>query len=270
VSKGGSKSTSKTEPLFPPEAGKIFGMERELLAQTILPMEQQRIRALGALGRGDFAGAQPILSPALAAARQAQARLGASMQEMPSNVAAPIQERLARQAQGIPQQLQAYAPEDLAAMVQALIGPQFGGLFAPGSKTTGRGGGPSSLQTGMSAASTAATIAALALAFGSSRTWKEQIEPFLGGLAEVLELRPMAFHYRSQTPWDDGRAHLGFIAEDAALIDPSLAIYDDLGHPITLNIHAFLALLVGAVQTLATDVHVLAERMRQRQGEQHG
>jgi len=162
MSKGGSKSTSKSEPIWPAEVGPIFGRERELLAQTLLPMEQQRLQTLGALGRGDMGGAEAILSPALAAARQAQARLSATTQEMPAHVAAPIQEQFARQAQSIPQQLEAMAPEQLAAMVQALIGPQFGGLFQPGSQTTGRSPGPSSLQTGMSAASTAATIAALA------------------------------------------------------------------------------------------------------------
>ena len=164
MSKGGKKSTSTTEPTFAPEVGPIFGRMLEFASGVATPIEDQRRRMLGAIGRGAWEGVSPILSPALAAARQAQARLSASMQEMPANVSAPIQEQLARQTQGIPQQLQQMSPEQLAMMIQQIIPAQYGGLFAPGSRTTAQGGGPSGLQTGMAAASTAATIAALGIA----------------------------------------------------------------------------------------------------------
>ena len=155
---------SETKPQYPPEVAPIFGRERELLSSFILPAESARIRSLSALEQGNFDQAGGILSPALSAARQAQARLSATTQELPSTVSAPLQESLAQQARQIPRQLQAQAPDDLAQMVRSLIGPQFGSLFSPCSQARQTGGGPSGLQTGVSVAATAATIAAALLA----------------------------------------------------------------------------------------------------------
>src|SRR5437870_10790231 len=100
----GGETTSTSEPKYSPELGPIFGRERELLSNIILPQEQQRIKSLGALGRGDFGQAGQILSPALSAARQSQSKLSASLAELPSNVAAPIEEQQARQVRQIPRQ----------------------------------------------------------------------------------------------------------------------------------------------------------------------
>lgn len=164
MGKGGGEVKTETKPQYPPEVAPIFGRERELLSTFILPAESARIRSLSALEQGNWDQAGGILSPALSAARQAQARLSATTSELPSNVSAPLQEALAQQVRQIPGQLQAQAPDDLAKMVQALIGNQFGTLFAPGSRSQQTGGGPSGLQTGLAAAGTAATIAAAAAA----------------------------------------------------------------------------------------------------------
>ena len=56
----GGETTSTSEPKYSPELGPIFGRERELLSNIILPQEQQRIKSLGALGRGDFGQAGQI------------------------------------------------------------------------------------------------------------------------------------------------------------------------------------------------------------------
>jgi hypothetical protein len=145
------KDSSKEEesrPTYSPEASQIFGRERELLSGFLLPAEGERLRSLSALSRGDYGGAQQILSPAFNAARQAQAKLSAGVADLPANVAAPIQETQARQVRQIPFQLQSTAPDELGEISKSLLDPRFASLLAPGAQGTSQSGG-SGLQTAL-------------------------------------------------------------------------------------------------------------------------
>jgi hypothetical protein len=149
-------------PTFSPLQQDIFKKERDLLSSFILPNEQQRIFGLSTLGRGDFGRSGTMLGPAFSAGRQAQSRLSAGLADLPDNMGVPYQEHLARQTWQIPRRLQAGAPDELAQLVQALIGKQLGGLLTPGTQQTTTGGGPSSFSTASGAVNTLASLATLA------------------------------------------------------------------------------------------------------------
>jgi hypothetical protein len=164
----GSKSpppqVTKGGPTYSAEQQKILGMERNLFETIIQPAEASRISALQNLIGGNFEGASSILSPAMSAAKQGQARLKASMGDLPSNISAPIMEQAAWQTQGIPRRMQVAAPDELAKMTQQLMSPQFGELMKPGSQSSTSGGGSSGLERNLAIAGTVATVAAIGIA----------------------------------------------------------------------------------------------------------
>jgi hypothetical protein len=164
MSKDSPPVTSETKPQYPPQAAAIFGAEKDLLQNLLLPAEGRRISSLSALSRGDFGNAGQILSPAFNAARQAQAKLSAGVADLPANIAAPIQEAQAQQMRRLPYQLQAGAPEELSEIVKALIGPQFGSLLAPGSRSTQGGGGMSDFSKAGAGVGVAAALATIGVA----------------------------------------------------------------------------------------------------------
>jgi hypothetical protein len=87
----------------------------------------------------------------------------------------------------------------------------------------------------------------------SSEKYKENIQDITYGLAEVLKLRPVTFDYK-QEYIKNGRKQVGFIAEEVATITPEVVAYDDQGQIQGLDYPKFTAVIVKAVQELASNV----------------
>lgn len=89
----------------------------------------------------------------------------------------------------------------------------------------------------------------------SSRDYKTAISDIRGDPAKMLMgLRPVQFAYNDHMD----RMRLGFIAEEAASVDPKLADgYDDHGTARSLDQNAILAVLVAEVQRLRKEIDVL-------------
>ncbi len=60
-----------------------------------------------------------------------------------------------------------------------------------------------------------------------------------------MKLQATEFVYNA-----DGKADIGFIAEDVALIDPRLVSYTDEGKPWSLQLHGILAVVTKSVQEI--------------------
>ena len=163
-SKSPPKQVTQGGPTYSPQQRQILSAHRNLFENIIQPEEDERIKALSSLIGGDFTGASSILSPAMSAAKQGQARLKASMEGLPRTFAAPVEEAAAWRMQGMPRRMQFAAPEELAKMTQQLMSPQFGSLMQPGSQQSTSGGGSSSFERNAAIAGTVATVAAIGVA----------------------------------------------------------------------------------------------------------
>ena len=96
----------------------------------------------------------------------------------------------------------------------------------------------------------------------SSARYKADIQPFTGGLADLLRLQPKSFLSKGER---DGPRHLGFLAEDlddAGLY--SLVNYDAQGRPDAVQYDRLATYLVNAVQELAADLDTLRGRPTER------
>jgi hypothetical protein len=93
----------------------------------------------------------------------------------------------------------------------------------------------------------------------SSRRYKRNIADYGKGLAELLRLRPVSFQPREA---GDNRALAGLIAEEvdeAGLTE--FVLYDEQGRPDGLHYPYFVALLVGAIKELSTEIEALKARL---------
>jgi len=77
----------------------------------------------------------------------------------------------------------------------------------------------------------------------SSRKMKENIADLSLGLDTVNKLRPVSFTWKA-----NGNKDVGFIAEEVALLQPVLAIYNEQGEPDGVKYAIMSAVLVKAVQ----------------------
>ena len=83
----------------------------------------------------------------------------------------------------------------------------------------------------------------------SSLRYKHDIEGITLGLSAVNNLRPVSYAYN-----DSGYSNLGFIAEEAVLIDERLVNRDSDGQPYSLNTDAFIPILTKGIQELDNKV----------------
>jgi hypothetical protein len=84
----------------------------------------------------------------------------------------------------------------------------------------------------------------------SSSRYKENISyDGIGGLADVLKLKPASFQDKTRVG-PDHPTHLGFIAEDVAEVEPRLVQFTAEGDPDALSYDRITALLVNAVKEL--------------------
>jgi hypothetical protein len=76
----------------------------------------------------------------------------------------------------------------------------------------------------------------------SSRRFKKDIEPMDKAGEKLLALKPVTFHYKSDTK---GVAQFGLVAEEVAEVNPDLVIRDPDGKPYTVRYEAVNAMLLN-------------------------
>ncbi|MGD0976944.1 MAG: tail fiber domain-containing protein, partial [Minisyncoccia bacterium] len=83
----------------------------------------------------------------------------------------------------------------------------------------------------------------------SSQRFKDDISPIAsGGLAEVMGLQPVSFRYKVGYGDNGAAEQVGFIAEQAATVDPRLISFDTEGLPSGFNYTNYTAILTKAIQ----------------------
>lgn len=105
----------------------------------------------------------------------------------------------------------------------------------------------------------------------SSERFKNTINPFSDGLAEVLALKPVSFYYDNGVG-NTSQQQLGLIAEQVATVDTRLVSYDSQGRPQGLQLTDFYALFTdsiqkmwGVLQTLVADMSGLNAKLNAQQ-----
>jgi hypothetical protein len=84
---------------------------------------------------------------------------------------------------------------------------------------------------------------------------KTDLRPERGLLGRVRRLIPIRYRRRNVTvEAEEGREHVGLAAEQVAEIFPEAVNRDADGRPVSLDLHALVAALVGAVRELAAAV----------------
>ena len=91
----------------------------------------------------------------------------------------------------------------------------------------------------------------------SSRRFKQDINPLLGGLDKVMRLQPVSFYYKPSYDPKDKAQHIGFIAEDVEKVEPRLVAHDKKGEPNGVDYAKMSALLTKAVQDQQREIAVL-------------
>ncbi len=76
----------------------------------------------------------------------------------------------------------------------------------------------------------------------SSERFKKDINTMASASEAILSLRPVTFHYKSDTR---GTPQFGLIAEEVAKIDPALVLPDKEGKPYTVRYEAVNAMLLN-------------------------
>ena len=76
----------------------------------------------------------------------------------------------------------------------------------------------------------------------SSARFKKDIKPMDSASEVILSLRPVTFHYRSDTA---NTPQFGLVAEDVARMDPALVLNDKEGKPYTVRYEAVNAMLLN-------------------------
>lgn len=102
-----------------------------------------------------------------------------------------------------------------------------------------------------------ATIKAAAFAVQSSRRYKENIRATRYRLADLLQLRPVDYHYR-EGHGDPNVPQTGLIAEEVAGVFPEAVTFDADGQPDGVDYAKLVPLLIRAVQQLAEQVEHLS------------
>jgi hypothetical protein len=93
----------------------------------------------------------------------------------------------------------------------------------------------------------------------SSRRFKTNIRPFLGGIKETLQLNPVVYN-SIENP--EGKDEIGFIAEEVNETDvKEFVIYDENQEPLAVSYDRMVALLTGAVKELYAKNSEIKERL---------
>jgi hypothetical protein len=76
----------------------------------------------------------------------------------------------------------------------------------------------------------------------SSERFKNHIQPMDSKSKAILSLRPVTFHYKTDTK---ATPQFGLIAEEVAKVDPALVLFDKEGKPYTVRYEAVNAMLLN-------------------------
>jgi trimeric autotransporter adhesin len=76
----------------------------------------------------------------------------------------------------------------------------------------------------------------------SSKRFKEDIKPMDVASESVLALKPVTFHYKTDTT---GTPQFGLIAEEVAKVNPDLVVRDKEGKPYTVRYDQVNAMLLN-------------------------
>jgi hypothetical protein len=76
----------------------------------------------------------------------------------------------------------------------------------------------------------------------SSGRFKNEIKPMDSGSEAIHALKPVTFHYKSDT---SGTPQFGLIAEEVAQVNPNLVVRDDNGEIYTVRYDAVNAMLLN-------------------------
>ncbi len=82
----------------------------------------------------------------------------------------------------------------------------------------------------------------------SSENFKQDIVPLSSGLAQVMALNPVSFRFKPGYGDNGSTTQLGFIAEQAATVDPRFVTFDTEGKPNGFVYPNFTAVLTKAIQ----------------------
>ena len=93
-----------------------------------------------------------------------------------------------------------------------------------------------------------AFIAGVQLVPASSRQFKQDIHDMDRASDNLMQLRPVTFHYKKEHDRGDGRLQYGLIAEEVAEVYPELVAYDDTGKVKTVEYQKLPAMLLNELQ----------------------
>ena len=98
----------------------------------------------------------------------------------------------------------------------------------------------------------------------SSSRGKQDVHPATAYSRRILDLRPVAFRYRTHVARDPSTpVQFGLIAEDVATVLPELVIFDRGGQPQTVRYQQLPPLLLSALRSAVED-ELQSKRMLQR------
>ena len=105
----------------------------------------------------------------------------------------------------------------------------------------------------------------LGVANTSSERFKTAIEPIVSASAQLAQLRPVTFHYKSDP---NGPLHYGLIAEEVAKVYPDLVVRDHSGQIDGVRYDELSPLLLKEVQQLSQQNAALAAQVSElKQGQ---
>lgn len=87
----------------------------------------------------------------------------------------------------------------------------------------------------------------------SDARMKQNIQPYTDGLQQVLQLKPITFHYNNQSGYNTSDQHVGVIAQELKAVAPYMTgtIKKDGQEYLTADNSAMIYMLVNAVKELA-------------------
>jgi len=91
----------------------------------------------------------------------------------------------------------------------------------------------------------------------SDERLKENITPYISGLAEIRELRPIRFNWTKESKLDTARLYTGFSAQEVLKWLPDAVDINRKNGSYSLNPQVILAALVNAVNGLSDRVEIL-------------
>ena len=95
---------------------------------------------------------------------------------------------------------------------------------------------------------TSAFIAGVQVVAPSSRQFKQDIHDMDRASNNLMQLRPVTFHYKEEHDPGGSRLQFGLIAEEVAEVYPELVVYDDTGKVKTVEYQKLPAMLLNELQ----------------------